>query len=292
MPGLGSNEWLLPAADGITLKVRMTYDRPNIEICDVDIFEFTSQEDPYRAFLPYLKQFHDINSRWGNWYEPITVEMITTCARIQEDIVMKLRPSRKRLCEDNLIIALALRTFALSHNISAVEGNMSPLPHECFMEMLYPVPVVTTDPGDNLTIEIRRYFAAHDTAIPKLKNTDGGKLTSLVVDIFRVAQRLLLRGRPADWPSLICVICLLKLIMSSSKSFIPCIEESFQGEEDFQETWVTLCQLFDSVSQGNHPLVEAWRSSKYESLVGSGNISMGHFELLNELWVDGGMYTS
>ena len=54
---------------------------------------------------------------------------------------------------------------------------MSPLPHEC--------------------------FAAHDTAIPKLQKADGGKLMSLVLDIFQMAQRLQLRARPADWPSLI-----------------------------------------------------------------------------------------
>jgi len=71
--------------------------------------------------------------------------------------------------------------------------------------------------------------------------------------------------------------------MSSSKSFIPCIEESFQGEEEVSGNLGDPLSIVPLDFPGNHPLPEAWRFSKYEPLVGSGNISIGHFELLNEL---------
>src|SRR3984885_7349446 len=126
LPGFGSSEWFLPTRDGAGLRIRMKYDDPKFGIHDRGLSSYLAATQPQSkdSLIDFLKQFHDIHSRWDNHYEPATENLITLCAKIQEDTLSRTSRIPANLSEDNLLIALSLRTLALAYNYSLVELNL------------------------------------------------------------------------------------------------------------------------------------------------------------------------
>ena len=259
----------------------MTYEDPRVEISDLDI-----SAAPVGSLVAFLKQFHDINTRWGPWYEPVTVRIITQCAEVQKDIILKHRRSRKTLSEDSLLLALGFRTFALVHNIGEVCVNLPGYLDEASRRRMFLEPTEIRDEENPSIIVSRRDIDGRSSPIPE---ADGGKLVPMMQSIVRITQRLLLRQKPADWPALFCSICLLKLIQGQFFSRLEDHINTFPGEKEFEKVWRRLCQLYDVCTKGRHPLVDDWNGEEYESLVGHDCIAARHMKSLNDLWIDGGM---
>jgi hypothetical protein len=285
IPGLGSSEWYLPATNGISLKIVMEYERSLVKIEDQDICPAwaAAQSDPYRALVPYLRQFHTLNTRWQNCYEPMTENIITQCAAIQEEIIMKRRSSRKPLFEEHLLIASALRALALAHHIFELCINVPTVSYPGMF--LQPEKLDTGN--QNPAIEVSRYDPGSDNAS---RPNDGGTLSYLIQDIVRITQGLLLKGRPTDLPTVFCTLCLLKLVEGNFVEFIGYIDAFSRCYKQFGGVWRTLAELLELAIKGNHPLVEDWDGRAYKSLVGVSNVSVAHFQSMNQLWIDGGMW--
>ncbi len=177
LPGIGSDEWLLPDCDGIVFKVKMEYEKQDVKIKDLDISPAwaAARPHPYRSLTSCIRQFHDVNARWRGWYEPITTTIITQCTLVQEDILMRLRPGRKPLIEESLLIASCLRTLALAYNGAEVCGDMSMV----WREDLFSQPTLLDPEEKNPSITVSRYNPSTDNN-PRLVSQDGSTLSRLV----------------------------------------------------------------------------------------------------------------
>jgi hypothetical protein len=238
------------------------------------------------GLVAYLKQFHDINSRWGQEYDMHTEEVITECAEIQKDIVLKSRRIGKPLTEENLLIAMSLRALGLTHRISELTMHLSPETSDEFLENgRFKKPVVISDSQDPLlpVVEVCR---VRQKNVPRDDRNDR-KLSILIQQIVKVTYRLIVRGRPSDWPAIVCVLCLLALARETTQGFDYIV--GFENTDELDFVWQMLCEVFDFSTKGHHPLVDSTDVSYYESLVGSKNMALEHFLTLNSLWMDLGV---
>jgi hypothetical protein len=283
LPGFGSNEWFLPTKDGFDLRIRMKYDDPKFEIRDHDLSSYLAATQPQSkdSLLDFLKQFHNINSRWNNHYEYVTENIITLCAEIQEDMLSRTSRIPANLSEEILLIALSLRTLAFAHNFSLIVLNLPWYPR---VGGYFLQPKTVRD--KNPSLEIWRCGSATESASACSGHDGGEQLSSMIEDIVRITQRLHFRRRPKDWPSLFCVLCLLKLILGAI-DYHPSIDTFRCAHDALESAWSMLCQLYHVCTRGNHPLTHDWSVEEYTSLVGNDTFAIARFRLLNDMWVEG-----
>lgn len=258
-----------------------------MEIQDLDIFAGwkDGRSKHSEALVAFLKQFHNLNTRWGHYYEPVTEALVTLCAEIQEDIVTKIRLGLKPMSEGNLLIASALRALALGHYIADVECSLTNATEETFIQSMFLEPKSISD-EENPSIIVSR----HDPTKDDIGSADGAKLSLMMYDIVRTTQALILGRKASDWPVIFCVLCLLKMIHQSVTSCFPSyIEFPPDGYDRYLNVWETLCQLYDTCSDYHNPLVDDWDESEYEMLFGNNSLALNHFRSLNALWSESGM---
>jgi hypothetical protein len=289
IPGLGSNDWLLPTKNEMALEIRPIYQNPVLEIQDIEINHLLGKTESrrYDAVLAFVRQFYDINTKWDNCYEPLTMEIINQGIRVQECIMRRLRPSQytrnpEPLNDENLLIASALRVMALGHRIMDVCGYLPNYSLKRFEETMFleeeTVPESYVEPS--YKISVFHTFAA---------DPGGVDLSCMLQYIVETAQRMMLRQRPEDWPVIFHVLCILKLTSWKLDIDIHYIC-SFKGVKNLDETWDSLCRLYLASTRGCDPLVNDWDSGRYETLVGKGDYCVSWFEALSKLWVEGGTY--
>jgi hypothetical protein len=135
-PGIGANEWLCPATDGIFLKVQLVHIVPNIEIIDLDITPdwYGTPDVPLDDLVSFVHQFRELDDRWEHHYEDIIIRNIQHFAGIQTRMIHDICPGNEMLREGCLIIAYALRVLALTHNIMEVTCNLPGWSKENFLE--------------------------------------------------------------------------------------------------------------------------------------------------------------
>ena len=298
LPGFGSEEWYLPTRAGFGLRIRVKYNDPSIKIHDIDLSNARKCALPEfkNSIVEFLKQFHDLRARWGMHYETFTEDIIQRCAEIQEDIILsRTLTTQGSLSEDDLVIAMALRALALAHNYPLVTCSLPfgfatrRVPPDVFQE---PETVQGPEPGGSRSLEIWRCGSVPqmDTAQPE---QDGGeRLSSMIQDIVRLTQQLLLRRRPKDWPALFCILCLLKLIQTTLSFTVNWVNFFNEASRSLNQVWSILCQLYHVSTKGKHPLTYIWNIEEYASLVHGDTLSIEHFRSLNEMWVDEGKITS
>ncbi|KAF4635310.1 hypothetical protein G7Y89_g2789 [Cudoniella acicularis] len=286
IPGLGSSKWILPAIDNIALEVQKRHHKPSKDIPDIDVS--TAWKSPNRRceleLVLYVRQFHQINARWENWFDSITDGIIEQCAKIQEDIILEARYYSKPLTEEDLLIASTFRVLNLVHDITKLGSCLQPRSKLDFIGSSYLESEAVTRSGDNLTILVSRCEAP--------KPDQGVDISSLIQNIVAALQRLLLRGQPPDWPTAFCTLSLLKLVEGQLVTFVDFdyIDGFNKGPRVLHEVWKALCQLYDTISRGNNPLKARWDGNAYVREVGGMCHAPSHFEALNELWTDEGTY--
>ena len=289
LAGFGSSEWFLPTRDGFGVRIRMKYDDPKLEIRDHGLSSCLAATQPQSkdSLLDFLKQFHDINSRWGNYYsrgnyyEPATEDLITLCAQIQEDILSRTSRMPANLSEEILLIALSLRTLAFARTFGLISEH---LPEDSCVATFFLQSEMVRDKYRSL--EIWRCGPAAESTSACLGRDGGEQFSSMIEDIVRITQRLHFRRRPKDWPALFCVLCLLKLILTEI-SDCPILDTFGYAHDTLESVWSMLCQLYHVCTKGNHPLTHDWSVEEYTPLVENDTLAIAHFRLLNDMWVEG-----
>ena len=185
------------------------------------------------------------------------------------------------LSEEILLIALSLRTLAFAYNYSLVAINLplGPRMETCFLQ-----PEMVQD--ENPSLEIWTCSPATESASACLGHDGGRQFSSMIEDIVRITQRLHFRRRPKDWPSLFCVLCLLKLILDQINGF-PFLDTFGCAHGALESVWSMLCQLYHVCTKGNHPLTHDWSVEEYTSLVENDTLAIAHFRFLNDMWIEG-----
>lgn len=281
LPGLGSDEWFLPAIDGITFKVKIEYIDPNVKVQDVDV-----ASAPPEALFAFLEQFQDINSRWINEYELVTEEIINECVSFQTGIVSKILSSGGVLYEEDLIVAHALRTLALAHAIMDVQANVSYRSVAHFHQHRLFAQPEKLQTCCEPSIELSR--STKKAAMSK-KTPDLPRFSSMVQDVVRIAQGMILRGTPSDFPAIFCALCLLRLVESNcgDGNLIPYIAPLDPGRVLKNVYW-TLCQMFDITIKGKHPLSDEWNPNGNTKVDGKSSQENELFQAMNNIWVGAG----
>ena len=250
----------------------------------MDIPAAFTKTDPrlYNAILVFVRQFYNLNTRWGHRFEESTMEIIDECVELQETVIEQLRPSRDErepLTEENLLIASTLRLIALLHSIEDVAGYMLPMSNETFIKTMFLQPKVATEElGSDPSLEVSR------CATPRAD--EGVDISLMLQDIVKIAQRLLLRGEPKDWPVVFCVLCLLRLIGDQFSTTVAYIDDVFVGRHELNGVIESLCGLYLLSTKECDPLVEDWDSKTYGELVGTESPLVECFDAMIELWID------
>lgn len=233
--------------------------------------------------IAFLRQFHELGRRWRNQYEQVTEGFIALCASIQENIIQTCCRTNRPLSEDNLLIALVLRALTTSHIITDPCSYLIPEDAHDFFDGEYLMTPEIVEDNEDFRIEVSRCKLPKPPA-----EKDTRQLSPMIQQIVGICQRLIVRGRPSDWPSLFCALCLIQLVHSDCEvdlSYIP----NFEGEGKLYTAWETLCDMFEVCTKGRHPLVDDWHPHEYQALVGLRNPVVALFDLLNSAWVDAGM---
>lgn len=86
--------------------------------------------------------------------------------------------------------------------------------------------------------------------------SNGKRLCNLVQGFVRGTQSLILRARPSYWPTIFCVLLLLRLIQSNSSSGMDYFDDVCNGADAIRDVWKKLSVMFEVASGSNlHPLV-------------------------------------
>lgn len=273
MPGLGSDEWLFPRA-ATYYKVRMAY--PDDECQRIrDLDEFTTTEDTIEtrtlALTNFIQQFRNIDKRWKSCYESTTVRIIEACVSVQQGILEESSKSWSPLGARKTAIATSLRALALSHDIFVLEIHMpGGLENK---NLQFPFKSEWEDPAIYIT-EVKK--------APKAYESKERKLPALIREMHRVTQRMLLRPQLGDLPTILCVLCIMKLVQTN----LPTIE-TFSTRE-YKTAWLSYCLLFNEMAEYFHPLVYRWDKTAYEALVGEDSMPVAYFKSFHTIWVDEG----
>ncbi|CZR52444.1 uncharacterized protein PAC_02321 [Phialocephala subalpina] len=273
MPGLGSDEWLFPRA-ATYYKVRMVYpDDERQRIRDLD--DFTASEDTIetrtQALASFIQQFRNIDKRWRRCYESTTISIIEACVSVQQGILEESSKSWSPLGDRKTIIATCLRALALSHDTFELEIHMpGGLENK---NLQFPFENYYDDPAISIT-EVEE--------VPKAYESKERKLPALVREMHRVMQRMLLRPQFRDLPTMLCVLCLMKLVEIN----LPTVETF--SEREYKTNWHISCLLFDEIGENYHPLVYHWDKTAYEELVGEDSILIAYFKSFHTLWISDG----
>ncbi|KAE8445142.1 hypothetical protein EG329_013744 [Mollisiaceae sp. DMI_Dod_QoI] len=279
MPGLGSDEWLFPTASGAFFEIRMKYpDDERRRIRDLD--EFVATEDTIatriQAITTFIQQFRNINNRWTNCYELTTVKIIEACVSIQQMMLEESRQSWSPLGDRNTIIATSLRALALAHEIFELDGNLPWRMKDVFHQSSFRSKKLECDAP---TITISRV-----KKVPKRFDSKERKLPALVREMHRVTQKMLLRPQAKDLPTILCVLCIMKLVQN-------CLEpmndffDAFCAKE-FKTAWFSYCLVFHEMARDYHPLVYHWDKSNYEELAGEDSMPVTYFKSFRTIWVE------
>jgi hypothetical protein len=284
MPGLGSNEWFLPTKNGEFLQIRVKCDDPAVEVRDLDLSSLWVAPESHSTDLlllrGFLQQFHDMNSRLKYHYEPCTEHFITQCAKIQWDMLSKTSLPLSKLPESASFIAMTLRALAYAQKYSSVVYQID------FSEPEHHFSQPKTIQGDNFSIEVWRCLLVPEPVSSQLGQINGEQLSSLIRDIVRITQRVLLKRHPTDWPYLLCVLGLLRVIASDLSAFTIWIDPFSETLFPFQSVLSMLCQMYQICTKGNHPLVDGGTWEGYASIAGNDQLAVAHFRSLKEIWME------
>ncbi|KAF8857964.1 hypothetical protein BDZ45DRAFT_409413 [Acephala macrosclerotiorum] len=290
IPGLGSDEWFLPAAGGIWLRFQMSYKHPDYRFRDLD--EFAKPNDSIlqrtEAIIAFTDQFRVTRrSCWPtHCCKPMTKEILKVCASIQVNILETTRESWNPLNERNTVIATALQALALTNNIEFVCQRLGEPEEEEFVENSWLEPEIITDhdEDDNVTVEVSR---VEDTS--EIGKKGGLKLRALITHVFRVVQNMILKPKGVELPTILCVLCILKLVekdLEPRQDFLTGF--GFWGGE-FDAAWNILCKLYHLIARNYHPIRGHWHKSLYLQVVGQEGIwSVTYFRELQKIWTADG----
>lgn len=279
LPGIGSGEWMFPLGD-VDLKIKMQYTDTTFKIKDLDVFAsgLESSSKPNGAIICFLRQFRDVNVQVANFYEPFTSEMIALTAQVQADI-LESRIGQKKLSDGNVLIAEALRVLALSFNLSLVLASL-PICGQDLSDRFWETEILNQQ---NPVIEASRWEPSKsgDSWIEKQQP---GRFASMIENVVRTTQRLLLRGLPTDWPIIFWTLCLLRIIQSDIGPYPDCVTSLDLGP--FKVVFRHLCNLWMSCTMGD-PLSLSWNEREYARLVGAEHPSLDWFAEIRATWFDG-----
>jgi hypothetical protein len=245
-------------------------------------------QELHQSYLGFLTQFETVALRWGNYYEEFTEDIISCAAVYQKTLIQNKRGG---LCEDDteILVLLALRCLAISHDLSVVDWNPVNLEREYKRQneaKFEPITFGRASGSHRLRPLIELWPMSQDYERPNSGKDYTNSLSFLLRKTFRTAQRLLLRGQPQDWPTLFYTIALLKLTHEKFHhlSFGSCGRELEEALKSLIRLYLHFCGYF-------HPLNAGLDIEWCSLMVGGDALRVKHYKEMNSMWIERRMFS-
>lgn len=276
---LGYGEWFLHGRDKITYRINISYDDPAAESIFRDFRpiagRMTALTQPAIPLLDFLGPFHDVNSRWGDYYEPLVVDIIRECAVFQSALLSRRSALPVRSSNGSILIALSLRCLVLTHEIYLAGSAMVEA-------------ISGKKKMQNPSVEVLKILNVSQVSFVDSEQKGKESLLSILKEILQTTQRSMFRRKPKDWPLLLCTLLLFKLITNDMSCCSSLWSPSLRSACDVMiSVFSTLCRLYDICSKGLHSLSDNWKREEYAKLVDHDETLVGCFQRMNDLWLQG-----
>lgn len=252
---------------------------------DPTVDSFHHPQRSRQLLFDFLGQFDEVESRWRNFYESGTNELLRQCAEYQKEILNRdPRIPADEFNQSTIIVAL-LRCVVITRQLSEVDGTYS---------RSWPVDDgrvhVFQDEGPSDYWGLRSSITVQKTPRAKKPGGDGAirrRPRGLPMTLKRAIgcmQRLMFSRRPHDLPCLVYSLCLLALVRGGLEPLADFMSPIKEAGNEVAEILQRLCDLYLYCSEDVHPLSENYDASQYAVKVDNDPIAVKYFQLLHRLW--------
>ena len=289
---LGAGNWALQGAGRINYRISVAFDPTAYKYIFKDFKESDAGRDTCLTQPPipiddFLRQFHNMNWQWTNCFEQDTVEIIRHCAQYQATLLSRvgIAPSSLDPNDNILLIALALRCMALTHEIFRLDANV---PHLYFDRGETSYECSTYDESDPyIDIWTTTTDWSKTSGLPTSENLKPrDNLPRMLEQILEKTQRILFRRDPRDWPMLLCTLCLFTLIRQNFNPSGRWMRSLKKAGLAMDHVHTVLCQLYEMVTDGEHPLSDNWAQEEYAKQT-EDEASVTCMQELHRMWQEG-----
>ena len=292
---LGNGRWLFCDGPEWTLEVHVSYqgtsymEREASTVRDLWLpaGHATSPWEFRFSLQDFLQQFHSIPTRWGKWYEPLTEEIIDSSAQWQERFFVASTLMPTHTYNEATIVAGSLRCLVISNEISQVRSHWTIRQCPDEKQHHYHLTDVERYPrgqDSGILPMIDVWKLASDALLPDSVPQNREVLPQMLKRTIQMAQRLLYRGRPTDWPALFYVLCILLLVHGNliGAMWTDAIDEAAcETKEALQE----LCHTFHHITDNMQPLTSELDLERYAALVDDNELAVDHYRRLHHMWL-------
>lgn len=240
------------------------------------------------SFKDFLQQFHSLPHRWGWEFEPLTEDIISSAALWQECYFLKstLMPTNTR--NEATIVGAALRCLVISYRIKMISNYWSTGYFRSKDERYVRLAEVDRDPrGQNTGIRpaVDLWRLSKNAPMPDSVPPNRERLPHMIQRTIQMAQGLLYRNRPQDWPSVFYVLCILWLVHGDIDAHY-WTKATYQAALETKKALRNLCRLFHRATGNMQPLNSDLDIKRYETLVDENVPAVVHYQHIHELWMD------
>ena len=289
---LGNGRWIFRDGPEWTLEVHVSYqgtslaERAKSTVRDLWLpadhaispweFRFSLQD--------FLQQFHSIPTRWGWEYEPVAEEIIDSSAQWQEKFFVASTLMPTHIYNEATIVAASLRCLVISNEIGQITSSWSigqgpdEKQHYCRLTD------VDRDQDWGIRPLVDVWKLASDARLPDSVPQNREVLSQMLKRTFQMAQRLLYRGRPHDWPALFYVLCILLLVHGNMSAPL-WTEAVYEAARGTKEALQELCHTFHHITDNMQPLTTELDLKRYAALVDDNELAVDHYRRLHNMWL-------
>ena len=296
---LGNGWWLFSDGPDWTFEVKVSYEgtsfaeRAASTVRDLWLpadhaispweFRFSLQD--------FLRQFHSLGERWGWEFEPLTEEIIQSGAEWQQGCFLTSTLMPTHTHNEATVVAASLRCLVISNEIGQVASNWSTIYFREEDERYVRLADVERSPrGEGIRPSIDVWRLRGDASLPDSVPQNRETLPQMLMRTFQLAQRLLCRGRPQDWPALFYVLCILLLVHGNIEP--PLWTEAFEvAAIQTTEALRELCRTFHRTTGNMQPLSSNLDLERYAALVDENELAVEHYRRMHQIWLANSEFT-
>lgn len=185
------------------------------------------------------------------------------------------------------IVAASLRCLAISNEINQISGNWFSSCFGCEDQRYARLAYVKRNPGGQNTgirpsVVVWRF--EYDAQLSDFSSQNRERLPQMIQRTIQMAQRLLYRGRPQDWPSIFYVLCILLLVQGDTDAHI-WTKATDRGSKETWKAIQELCHLFHLTTSNMQPLSSDCDIKRYAVMVDDNELAVEHYRRIHQLWM-------
>ena len=235
----------------------------------------------------FLHQFHSLQNRWGREFEPLTESIISSSAQWQECCSLKSTLMPTHTHSEATVLAASLRCLVISNEVNQISGHW-PIRYfqdkdECYLRLAdVERNPASENSGISPSVEVWRLNDAPKSLHSVPPNRE--RLPELLQRTIEIAQRILDRNRPQDWPSLFYALCILSLTSGNIDASL-WTTATVRADLEFKKALRQLCRLFYLATGNVQPLNPAFDIEHYATMVDDNEQAVEHYQRMHQLWI-------